>query len=60
MENLGKRTEKTDASITNKIKAMEEIISGTKDTIKEIDMSVKESVKSKKFLRQNIQEFWLL
>ena len=37
---------------------MEERISGVKDKVEEIDISVKVSVKSKKFLTQNIQEFW--
>ena len=37
---------------------MEERISGVKDMIEEIDSSVKENVKSNKFLTQNIQEIW--
>ena len=37
---------------------MEDIFSGVEDTIEEIDTSVKENVKSKKFLTQNIQEIW--
>jgi uncharacterized coiled-coil protein SlyX len=56
MENLGKRTGTTDASITNRIQEMEERIPGTEDTIEEIDISVKENAKSKKFMRQSIQE----
>jgi uncharacterized coiled-coil protein SlyX len=56
MENLGKRTGATDASTNNRIQGMEERISGTEDAIEEIDTSVKESVKSKRFLTQNIQE----
>ena len=56
MENLGKRTGTTDASTNNRIQGMEERISGTEDAIEEIDTSVKESVKSKRFLTQNIQE----
>jgi hypothetical protein len=41
MENLGKRTRKTDASITKKIQEMKERISGLKDTIEEIYQSKK-------------------
>jgi hypothetical protein len=52
LEILGKRTGSTDASITNRIKTMEERISGIEDTIEEIDTSVKENVKPKKFLTQ--------
>ena len=47
IENLGKGTGTTDASIMNRIPEMEERISGKK-TIEEIDTSVKENVKSKK------------
>jgi hypothetical protein len=56
MENLGKRTETTDASITNRIQEMEEKMSDLEYTIEEMDTSVKENAKSKKFLTQNIQE----
>jgi uncharacterized coiled-coil protein SlyX len=54
MKNLGNRTGTTDASITNRIQDMEERISGVEDTIEEIGASVKENVKSKKLLTQNI------
>ena len=54
MENLGKGTGTTDASITNRIQEMEERISGVKDTIEEIDSLVKDNVKSNKFLTENI------
>lgn len=37
---------------------MEDRISGINDTIEEINTSVKENVKSKKVLLQNIQEIW--
>ena len=37
---------------------MEERISGTEDTIEEMDTSVKESVKSSNCLIQIIQEVW--
>jgi hypothetical protein len=49
-ENLGKRTGKTDISITNRIQDMEERISGTKHKIEEINITDKEKVKSKNFL----------
>ena len=48
MENLGKRTGTTDASITNRIQEMEERISGINNTIQEIDTSIKENTKCKK------------
>ena len=41
MENLGKRTGTTDASITNRIQEMGERISDVEDTIEETDTSVK-------------------
>jgi hypothetical protein len=46
MENLGKRTGTTDASITNKIQEMIKRIS----VIEEIDTLVKQNAKSKTFL----------
>ena len=36
----------------------EESISGIEDTIKEMDTSLKENVKSQNFLTQSIQEIW--
>jgi hypothetical protein len=57
MENLGKRTGVTDASITNRIQDIEERISAAEDTPQEdINTTVKENTKSKKLLFQNIQE----
>jgi hypothetical protein len=50
MENLGTRTGKTDANITNRMQEMDESSSDIEDTIDEIDISVKENVKSKRFL----------
>jgi hypothetical protein len=58
MENLGKRTGTTDASITNRIQEVEERISCIKVKIEEIDPSANGNVKSKTFLTQNIQEIW--
>ena len=37
---------------------MEERISSAEDTIEETDSLVKENIKSKKSLTQNIQEIW--
>ena len=48
MENLEKRTGTSDASITNRIQETEERILSVDDIIEEIDMPVKENVKSKK------------
>ena len=56
LENLEKRSEVIDASITNRIQQMEERISGAEDIIKNIDTVVKENTKSTKLLTQNIQE----
>ena len=56
LKNLGKRTGVIDASIINRMQEIEERISGAEDTIENIDTTVKENAKSKKFLTQNIQE----
>ena len=48
MENLGKQTWTTDASIPNRIQEMEERISGIDDAIEEMGSSVKENVREKK------------
>jgi chromosome segregation ATPase len=56
IENLGKKSGATDASITNKIQEIEERISGAEDTIENIDTIIKEIAKCKKILTQNIQE----
>ena len=58
MENLGNWAGTTDTSITNRIQEMAERSSGWEDRIEEIDTSVKENVKSKTFLTQNVQEIW--
>ena len=58
MENLEKRTGITHTSITNSIEETKERISDIEDTIEEIDTLVKENVKSKTFLTQDIQEIW--
>jgi hypothetical protein len=56
MENLGKRSGATDASITNRIKEIRERISGIEGTIEDIDTRAKENTKHKKILTQNIQK----
>jgi hypothetical protein len=56
MENLGKRSRATDASITIKIQEREERISGIEDTLEDFDTVVKENIKHKQILTQNIQE----
>jgi hypothetical protein len=56
IDNLGKRSGVTDASISNRIQEIEERISGTVDTIENIDTTIKENAKCKKILTQNIQE----
>ena len=58
MENLGKRTETTESSITNRIQEMEERISESEDTIEKINALIKENSKSNIFSSQNIQEIW--
>jgi hypothetical protein len=48
MENLGMRSRITDVSITNRIQEIDERISGVEDTVKEIDITIKENSKHKK------------
>ena len=56
MENLGKWTETTETSITNRIQEIEERISDAEDTTEKINALIKENSKSNKFSSQNIQE----
>ena len=58
MENLGKQTETSGTSITNRIQEIEERISDYEDTIEKINALTKENSKSNKFSSQNIQEIW--
>jgi len=51
-----KRQGTVDTSITNRIQEIEERISGAGDTKENIDTTVKDNVKCKKLLAQNIQE----
>jgi hypothetical protein len=57
MENLGKRSVATDASITNRIQEIEERMSGIENAIDNIDTKVKDNIKHKKPLAQNIRKF---
>ncbi|KAK7802269.1 hypothetical protein U0070_000831 [Myodes glareolus] len=56
MENLGKRTETSETSITNRIQEIEERISDSEDTIEKLNALTKENSKFNKFSSQNIQE----
>jgi len=50
MENLGKRSGATVASINNRVQKIEGRISGIEDTLEDIDIMVKENPKHKIFL----------
>lgn len=52
MKNICKGTGTTYANIIKKIQETEERISGAEDIIEEINTSVKENVKAKKFLKK--------
>jgi FtsZ-binding cell division protein ZapB len=52
IENLGNISGVMDTSITNRIKEIEERISGAEDTIENIDIAVKENANSKNLLIQ--------
>ena len=56
IETLQKKSGTIDASISNRIQEMEERISGAKDSIENIGTTIKENIKLKKILTQNIQE----
>jgi hypothetical protein len=56
IKNLGTWIRTSEGRSTNRIQEMEEGISGIEDTIGQIDTVVKENVKPKKSLTQNIQE----
>ena len=43
-------------SISNRIQEIEERISGTEDSIQNMDITIKENAKCKKILSQNIQD----
>jgi hypothetical protein len=56
IEILGKKSGTIDAGISNRTQEMEERISGTEDTMENMDTTIKENEKCKKILTQNIQE----
>ena len=58
MENLGKRTETSETSITNRIQEIEERISDSEDTMEKLNALTKENSKSNKVSSQNTQEMW--
>ena len=58
MENLGKRRETSETSITNRIQEIEERISDSEDTIEKLNALTEENSKFNKFSSQNIQEMW--
>jgi hypothetical protein len=56
IENLAKKSGAINASNTYRIQEMEERISGTEDSIENIDTTIKKYGKCKKIITQNIQE----
>jgi hypothetical protein len=56
IETLGKKSGSIDVSISNRMQVMEESISGIEDSIKNMDTTIRENLKCKKILTQNIQE----
>jgi hypothetical protein len=56
IKTLGKKSGTTDVSISNRIKEMEQRISGAAVFIENMDTTTKENAKCKKILTQNIQE----
>jgi transcription elongation factor len=57
IENLGKRSEITDVSITNRIQGIEERISSVEDVVEEIGTTVKENSKHKTFENKVSRKF---
>jgi hypothetical protein len=56
IETLGKKSETIDMSISNRIKEMEERISGAEDSIENMGTAIKVNAKCKKILTQKIQD----
>jgi DNA anti-recombination protein RmuC len=56
IETPGKKSETMDVSISNRIQEIEERLSGIENPIENMDTTIKENVKCKKILTQNIQE----
>ena len=57
MENLGKQTETSGTSITNRIQEIEERISDYEDTIEKMNALTKENSKSNKFSSQTFRKY---
>ena len=55
---LRTKTVTSEANLTNRIEEKEQRISDSEDKIEEMDILVKENVKLKKILAQNIKELW--
>lgn len=60
MKKLGTQTGTDKARLTNKIEEMEERITGIEDSIKEMNITVKENMKSKNISCTNIREIWVI
>lgn len=58
MVNLVKRTETIDSSLNKRIEETDWRISGIEDKVEEIYTLVNETVKSKRFFKQNIDGLW--
>lgn len=56
MENLGKRSGATDASINRRLKEIEEWISGEEDTLADSQKNTKNKTNNKNLLSQKSQE----
>ena len=56
MEYVGKQTETKATNFTNRTQEVKGRISGIEDMVEKTNTLVKENIKSKKFLKQNIQE----
>jgi cell division protein FtsL len=56
IKTLGEKLGTIDVSINSRIQEMEERISGAEDSIENMDTTIKENVKCKKILAQNVQE----
>jgi hypothetical protein len=56
IEILGKKSGTIDESINNRIKEVEERMSGAEDNTENMETTIKENAKCKKILTQNIQE----
>jgi chromosome segregation ATPase len=56
IETIGKKSGTIDTSISNRTQEVEERISGAEDSIENIGTTIKENMKHKKILTQNIKE----